>query len=107
VRGLNDREQPKIMVANVRGLNDRERRTGVRSVVGTSSVSIVCLQETKLSVVTHAIVMEKLGADFDAYFCCLPTTDTRGVVIVAWVSRLVQLDSAHFSASSVTARVSP
>jgi hypothetical protein len=61
---------------------------------------------TKLSVVTHAIVMETLGADFDAYFC-LPVTDTRGGVIVAWVSRVVQLDSAHYGTNSITARVSP
>jgi hypothetical protein len=74
--------EPKVMVANVRGLNDRVRRTGVRSVVGTTGASIVCLQETKLSVVTPAIVMEALGADFDAYFC-LPTSGTRGGVIVA------------------------
>jgi exonuclease III len=69
--------EPKVLVANVRGLNDRARRTGVRSVVNTTGASIVCLQETKLSVVTHAIVIEALGADFDAYFC-LPATDTRG-----------------------------
>jgi exonuclease III len=53
----------------VRGLNDRARRSGVRSVVSTTSASIVCLQETKLSTVTHAIVMEALGANFDAFIC--------------------------------------
>jgi hypothetical protein len=44
--------------------------------------SIVCIQETKLAVVTPTIVMEALGADFDAYFC-LPATDTRGGMIMA------------------------
>jgi hypothetical protein len=53
--------EPKVMVANVRGLNDRARRLGVRSVVGTTGASIVWLQETKLSVVTHAIFMEMLA----------------------------------------------
>jgi exonuclease III len=86
--------EPKIIVANVRGLNDRARCSGVRSVVSTTGASILCRQETKLSVVTLAIVMETLGADFDAYFC-LPAVGTRGGVIVAWVSRSVQLDSAH------------
>jgi hypothetical protein len=69
--------EPKVLVANVRGLNDRARRAAVRSVVCSAGASIVCLQETKLSVVTHAIVMEALGADFDDYFC-LPASDTRG-----------------------------
>ena len=98
--------EPKIRVSNVRGLNERARRTGVRSVVATTGASIVCLQETKLSVVTPVIVMETLGADFDAYFC-LPAIDTRGGVIVAWISRMVQLDSAHIDANSVTAKVTP
>jgi exonuclease III len=69
--------EPKVLVADVRGLNDRARRAGVRSVVNTTGASIVCLQETKLSVVTHATVIEALGADFDAYFC-LPAADTTG-----------------------------
>jgi exonuclease III len=98
--------EPKILVANVRGLNDRARRTSVRSVVGSTGASIVCLQETKLSAVTPTIVMEALGADFDAYFC-LPASDTRGGVIVASMSRVVQLDSAHIGANSITARVAP
>ena len=66
---------PMMLVCNVRGLNDRARRTGVRSVVSTTNASIVCMQETKLDVVSLSIVMETLGADFDAYFC-LPATDT-------------------------------
>jgi exonuclease III len=98
--------EPKIFVANVRGLNDRAQHSGVRSVVSTTRASIVCLQETKLSVVTLVIVMEMLGADFDAYFC-LPATGTRGGVIVPWMSRLVQLDNAHFGDNSITARVTP
>jgi exonuclease III len=53
------------MVCNVRGLNDRARRTGVISPVNTMNSSIVCLQETKLTVQTPTIVMETLGSDFD------------------------------------------
>jgi exonuclease III len=64
------------------------------------------MQETKLSDVSPSIVIETLGADFDAYFC-LPATDTRGGIIVAWKSRMVQLDSAHIDVNSVTARVTP
>lgn len=72
----------------------------------TTNASIVCLQETKLDVVSPTIVMETLGADFDAYYC-LPASGTRGGIIIAWKSRLVQLDSAHVDVNSVTARVAP
>jgi hypothetical protein len=78
----------------------------MRSLVTTTDASVVCLQETKLADVTHAIVMETLGADFDAYFC-FPAYDTRGGIIVAWISRLVQLHSAHIDTNSVTAWVAP
>jgi exonuclease III len=49
---------PMVFVCNVRGLNDRARRTGVRSIVATMSASIVCLQETKLAIVSLSIVIE-------------------------------------------------
>ena len=97
--------EPKVFVCNVRGLNGSARRTGVKSVVDTTGASIVCLQETKLDVVTNSIVMETLGADFDAYFC-LPATETRGI-IVAWISRLVQLDSALIDVNGITTKVTP
>ena len=80
--------EPKMTVCNVQGFNGHARRTGVKSVVDMTGASIVCLQETKLAIVTHSILMETLGADFDAYFC-LPAVDTRGGIIVAWVSRVV------------------
>jgi exonuclease III len=76
----------------------------VRSVVTTTNASIVCLQETKLVVVSLSIIMETQGADFDAYFCLL-AVDTRGGIIVALKSRLVQLDSPRVDVNSVTARV--
>lgn len=97
---------PVMWMCNVRGLNDRARRTSVRSVVNSTRASIVCMQETKLATVSPNIVMEALGADFDAYFC-LPAIGTRGGIIVARKSRVVQLDSAHVDLNSVTARVAP
>jgi exonuclease III len=97
---------PKIMVRNVRGLNSRARRLGVHSLVATTDASIVCMQEIKLANVTPAIVMETPVMDFDAYFC-LPVDDTRGGIIVAWITRLVQLHSAHVDTNSVTAMVTP
>jgi endonuclease/exonuclease/phosphatase family metal-dependent hydrolase len=37
----------------------------------------------------------------------LPASRTRGGIIVAWKSRIVQLDSAHVDLNSVTAQVTP
>jgi hypothetical protein len=68
--------EPKVMVCSVRRLNANACRTGVRSVVATIYALIVCIYETKLSVVTHSIIMRTLGVDFYAYICC-PATDGR------------------------------
>ena len=46
----------KILIWNVRGLNQRARRDLIRDVVRSSMADVVCLQETKLSCVTSAIL---------------------------------------------------
>lgn len=66
--------EPKMLVWNVRGLNNQARHTGVWSLVSSTGTSIVCLQETKLAVVTPTLAMEALRVDFDDYSaCCLLT----------------------------------
>jgi hypothetical protein len=64
------------------------------------------MQETKLAAVSLYIVMETLGADFDAYLC-LRATNTRGGIMVTWKSRVVQLDNAHVDSSSGTTQGTP
>jgi len=64
------------------------------------------MQETKLALVSPTIGMETLGMDFDAYFC-LSAIETRDGIIVAWKSRVVQLDSIHMDLNSVIAKVTP
>jgi hypothetical protein len=102
----------RMEIWNARGLNDPARRTSMCSVVRTMGASIVCLQETKLDVVTPSLVMGALGADFDGYFC-LPTVHTqrgdyyRMQALIAWVGRSVQLSNVHLGDHSLTAWVTP
>ena len=86
--------EPRVLVLNARGLNDRARRSSVRRLVGTTSASIVCIQQTNLSVVTLSIVMETLDAEFDGYFC-LPAIGRTGGIIIAWVGMMVRLENAY------------
>lgn len=68
---------------NVRGLNDQAKCTIVRSIIRFSKVSVVCLQETKLS----STLLEKFRS-----FCCYHLQDirtvdaagTRGSILTAW-----------------------
>jgi hypothetical protein len=48
-----------------------------------NDVTIVCLQESKLPVVTVADVVQCCGADFTE-FASVPTVGTRGGIILTW-----------------------
>jgi hypothetical protein len=51
----------KLMSWNVRGLNDRARRDTVRTMVDDVRPAIVCLQETKLDVISQYVIFSMLG----------------------------------------------
>jgi exonuclease III len=70
-----------ILVWNVRGLNSSAHHDVVHDLVTTEKLSIVCLQETKLSVCSDFDVIQILGHGFD-YFC-LPAIHTRGGILLA------------------------
>ena len=46
----------KIISWNVRGLHDPAKRAGIRHLLQTWKVDLVCLQETKLVAVTELVV---------------------------------------------------
>ena len=81
-----------IMFWNVRGLNSRAKRSAVRTVITSASPSIVCLQETKLSMVSSTLILETLGGSFDGFYF-LPATATRGDIILAWQSCQISLSN--------------
>jgi exonuclease III len=62
---------------NVRGLNDRAKRDSVKSVVVDLRPSIICLQETKLSIVSDYDILSILGAGF-SNFVFKPAQGSRG-----------------------------
>jgi endonuclease/exonuclease/phosphatase family metal-dependent hydrolase len=51
----------KILSWNVRGLNDRDKRLQVRSFIKQWRADIICLQETKLELVSRRIVHSLWG----------------------------------------------
>lgn len=72
-----------FLIWNVRGLNDRSKRDTVKSLVLDVKSSLVCLQETNLSIVSAYDVMSILGAGFSGYVFC-PASGTSGDIQVAW-----------------------
>jgi hypothetical protein len=74
-------EAENILVWNVRGLHAGAHRNAVRDLVSAERLSVVCLQETKLDVISDYDVMQILGAGFQYVY--LPGVHTRGGVLVA------------------------
>jgi exonuclease III len=73
----------KILVWNVRGLNSSARQDSVRTLVTSSQVDIVCLQETKFAAVSQRVLLTMLGSDFLNYIE-LPSNGASGGIRVAW-----------------------
>jgi exonuclease III len=53
--------KPKIISWNVRSLNDKEKRLGIRGLLREWKANIVCLQETKMDVITREVVRSLWG----------------------------------------------
>jgi exonuclease III len=70
-----------IIFLNIRCLNARSHRNALRELVATERSSIVCIQETKLHVISDYDVVQFLGTGFA--YCYLPADQTRGGILVA------------------------
>lgn len=81
------------LIWNVRGLKARARHQMVRTVVDQHRVSLVCLQETKRSVIDDTLIRELLGASFDYHY--LSAQNTCGGILVAWRTNIWA--GSHFS----------
>jgi len=75
-----------ILIWNVRGLNSVARRNVVRSLVVSTKIDIVCLQETKMVAISREIILSMLGSDFDNNYICLPSVGASGGILIAWRS---------------------
>lgn len=77
-----------ILIWNVRGLNSAARQDSVRVLVNSAAADIVCLQETKMEVVSRRLILSMLGSEFDNNFVFLPSVGASGGILIAWRSKL-------------------
>ncbi|CAL5070105.1 unnamed protein product [Urochloa decumbens] len=96
-----DAQNHNILVWNARGLNARCRRDNLREVVSSSNASIVCIQETKLSVISPFLVNEMLGSRFSS-FAYLPSNGASGGILVACRGPEMSCSQLHIGSYSVS-----
>jgi exonuclease III len=94
-----------ILVWNVCGLNARARRDIVRELVASEHPSIVCLQETKLHVISPFDLMQIVGPGFEYFY--LPAEGTRGGILLAWRASVWSVSSTSLQVYSISALFKP
>jgi exonuclease III len=83
----------KILSWNVRGLGGILKRPEVRKLLSEKNPSIVCLQETKLSVIDEALCMSLWGFVSHSYFF-RPSEGASGGLLTIWDTSLVEVWSS-------------
>ena len=95
---------PQVLCWNVRGLNNMSKRNSARNFISEAKVNLVCLQETKLDVIDVFVVMQCIGPSFDG-FAYLSAEETRGGVLLAWDSSVLEVESIQLDTNFITGRV--
>jgi hypothetical protein len=62
--------RPDISFAiwNGRGLNSPARRLAIFQAISPANAAVVCIQETKMAVISDRVVRDCLGPSFDKFF---------------------------------------
>ena len=78
----------KIIFWNVKGLNDRDKRLRVRNVVRKWGPDIICLQETKMELITRAVICNLWRGQHVDWSYLGSCGASRGVLLM-WDTRVV------------------
>ncbi|KAF5479667.1 hypothetical protein F2P56_000468 [Juglans regia] len=79
----------KILSWNVRGLNKVEKRLRIRRLLREWKADIVCLQETKLKLISRRII-RSLWSNIYVDWVYLVSSGASGGVVIMWDRRVVE-----------------
>jgi hypothetical protein len=80
--------KPILLSWNVRGLNEINKRRKVRNLCRQWKADIICLQETKLELISSSIVQSLWGCHF-VDWCYLASRGASGGILLMWDRRVV------------------
>lgn len=92
-----------ILSWNMRGLNDSAHRELVRQTTLSTRPSLVCLQETKISNMCRAILVDTLGQRLSGRHT-LDAQGTRGGILLAWDQDVVEITDISTGQFTVSAK---
>ena len=76
----------KIISWNVRGLNEWDKRLQVRNLIRNWRLDIVCLQETKMELITRVVILSLWGGQHVVVIFRLLWSFWRSVADVGYLS---------------------
>jgi len=91
----------RLLSWNVRGLNDSHKRDVIKSFLREWRCDLICLQETKLEVVSLSVI-RSLWGNFSAGFDFLKAEGASGGIIVMWDKNIFNLVSSSQWVFSLT-----
>ena len=96
----------KIVSWNVRGLNSKARQDTVRNLINSFKANVVCIQETKMAVISLHTILTTLGSNF-VHKLALPSVGSSGGILVAWSNEIGPASASRVDHYSVTIQFSP
>jgi exonuclease III len=93
-----------VGIWNLRGLNNPARRNSICLFLQSFNLSLVCVQESKLDNVDSLVVSQTFGPNFDG-FDFIRANGTRGGIILAWRSDILNVNTNFKGKFSITAEV--
>ncbi|KAL6312516.1 hypothetical protein AAG906_033361 [Vitis piasezkii] len=91
----------KLLSWNVRGANDINKRRIIKSVVRKQKVDLLCIQETKIQLMTEGVV-KNLGVGRFLDWRALEAVGAAGGVLICWDKRSLEIlewEEGQFSIS--------
>ena len=88
---------------NVKGLNDRDKRLRVRNLVQRWGLDVICLQETKMELITRAVI-RSLWRDQHVDWSYLGSYGASGGLVLMWDTRVVNKVEEAVGRFSVSCR---
>jgi exonuclease III len=95
----------KVLSWNVHGLNNVAKQEEVRQVINLMQPDLTCLQETKLEVLTPAIIRNTLVADYEHNFLFQPALGTGGGILLASKESRFNLQAVECTDYAITTEV--
>jgi exonuclease III len=93
--------KPRIVSWNVRGLNDVMKCKGVGNLLRGWKADLVCLQETKVSSISRALVRRVWGGSH-VKWCSLEAVGASGGILILWDSRVMEMEDSCIGSYSLS-----